>query len=152
MKRPLIIGGALAAVAYTQYRDFELFRDNLTFAVRKIKILTSQTNQQQIAFQAELSINNPRDYKITAQGMVIVIAKDGKPILSINRNTPFEIKPDAITNVLVTIPIPYTSAVPAVIALFTEFFNDFRINLELAGKIRFQLLDINFSTNFKLIG
>lgn len=151
MNKGLLIGGGVAALAFVQYRDFELFRDNLTFKVPHVKLLLAQTNLQQIAFQAQIDIINPRNYHVTAQSMQLIIASNGKPIGNVYRPTPFEIKPNATTSLNVTFAIPFNTSIPAVVALFQNFFNELTLNLELAGLIRFQLLDVKFATNFKII-
>ena len=146
-----LIVAAGAALGYTQYRDFILFRDNLKFKVTNVKVLWSQTNSNQLAFEAVLVINNPRDYRITAQATQLVLAFNKQPLTVVNRNTPYEIKPVADTSFKIIFNVPYNTAVPGIVQALQYFYQNYTITLELAGKINFSLFDVKFSTPIKII-
>lgn len=151
MKKGYLIGGAALAtfVGITQYRDFKNFQDSLQFNVKNIKVDSATASA--IILRFNLVITNPVNYSVRARGVNVNLSFNNKLIARAFRLTPFEIKSQSITTIPAKFSIPYNSAIPGIIALFTNFLQTFSVPLTASGAINFGLFDAKFNTNFNLL-
>ena len=151
MNRKALAVGGIAALAFAgmQYREFILFRDNLGFGIKAVKIASLNANSVTLKFN--LVVTNPRPFAVRAQGVDIQISTQGKRVGIATRSVPFEIKPLSVTTIPATFKIPYNGAIPAIVQLFENLTDNNGMPLKAAGFIRFGLFDAPFSTNFNLL-
>jgi hypothetical protein len=151
MKKGYILGGAalVGAVAFTQYRDFKAFQDSLQFAVKNVKIDSATANA--ITLRFNLVITNPVKYSVQAKSLNVNLSFNDKLIARAFRLTPFEIKAESLTTIPAKFTIPYNSAIPGIIALFTNFLQTYTVPLNASGVINLGLFSAKFSTNFNII-
>jgi len=149
-KTPILAGAGVAAfVAYTQYRDFIRFRDSVNYTIKNVNVSTA--NQQAITLSFNLVITNPVDYSINCRGLQMGLLFNNKLIGNARIVKPFEIKPNSITTIPATFILPYNSAIPAIVSLFTNFLQSFTIPLTAAGSVDFGLFSAKFNTNFNIL-
>lgn len=151
MKKEYILGGAalVGAVAFTQYRDFKAFQDSLQFSVKNVKVDSATANAIVLSFN--LVIVNPVNYSVQAKGLNVNLSFNNKLIARAFRLTPFEIKSQSITTIPAKFSIPYNSAIPGIIALFTNFIQTYNVPITAAGAINFGLFSAKFNTEFNLL-
>lgn len=151
MKKGYVLGGAALAtiVGFTQYQDFKRFQDSLQFAVKNVKIDSANANN--IVLQFNLVITNPVEYSIQAKNLNVNLSFNDKLIARAFRLTPFEIKSNSVTTIPAKFSIPYNSAIPGIIALFTNFFTNFNAPITATGSIGLGIFNARFNTNFNLL-
>lgn len=151
MNRNYILAGAALAtfVGYTQYQDFKLFQDSLLFNVKNVKV--SNVNQQSITLDFNLVITNPVNYSVRANNLRVNLSFNNNIIARAFRLQPFKISPNSITTIPAKFTIPYNSAIPGIIALFTNFTQNFTLPLTASGQIGVGLFNPKFTTNFNIL-
>ena len=151
MKKGYVLGGAALAtiVGLTQYQDFKRFQDSLQFAVKNVKI--DSANMNNIVLQFNLVITNPVEYSIQAKNLNVNLSFNDRLIARAFRLTPFEIKSQSVTTIPAKFSIPYNSAIPGIIALFTNFFTNFSAPITATGSIGLGIFNAKFNTNFNLL-
>lgn len=151
MKKGYVLGGAalVTIVGFTQYQDFKRFQDSLQFAVKNVKIDSANANN--IVLQFNLVITNPVEYSIQAKNLNVNLSFNNKLIARAFRLTPFEIKSNSVTTIPAKFSIPYNSAIPGIIALFTNFLQNFNVPITATGSIGLGIFNAKFNTNFNLL-
>lgn len=149
MNKLLLVGAGAGVLAYTQYREFELFKDALGYDIKNIAVESLGLNNVVLRFN--IIISNPRNYSAKAQSMRVNLMFQNNVIGTANIMLPFEIKKASVTVIPARFAIPYNSAIPGIVNLFTLFTQNFTVPLRVDGIVRFGLFDAKFNTNFNIL-